>query len=273
MIQLTFEILFETCFKQLKMSSIATPLIATGQAAIPIKECVNDFLNALQNFTQNFKSSYKKTIFIVNNNINILTEVDIILQDKLKSLVKIEDCVICMDEIENPLKLSKCSHIFCKNCIQDYFNRVKKVCPICNTIYGLTEGNQPPGTMNWTILNSSLPGFANSTRTIQITYSFPNGIQNAKHPNPGKSYSGTTRIAYLPDTPEGNRVLNLLRKAFENKLVFTIGQSRTTGLNDVVTWNDIHHKTHINGGPSAYGYPDPTYLNRVLQELADKGIS
>jgi deltex-like protein len=43
-------------------------------------------------------------------------------------------------------------------------------------------------------------------------------------------------------------VLELLKIAFDRKLVFTIGHSRTTGEENVVTWNDIHHKTTMNGG-------------------------
>ena len=69
------------------------------------------------------------------------------------------------------------------------------------------------------------------------------------HPNPGKPYKGTMRVAYLPDNSEGQKVLKLLMKAFEARLVFTIGRSVTTGLEDIVTWNDIHHKTNIAGGP------------------------
>lgn len=65
-------------------------------------------------------------------------------------------------------------------------------------------------------------------------------------------YPGTDRVAYLPDSPEGNRVLRLLRRAFEQRLIFTIGTSMTTGMHNVITWNDIHHKTSIWGGPRWY---------------------
>ena len=150
--------------------------------------------------------------------------------------------------------------------------------------------------MTHLLIDKALPGFDGSTKTIKITYSFPNGIQNSKHPNPGHGYSGCTRVAYLPDTKEGQCVLNLLYKAFKYKLIFTIGQSRTTGVENTITWNDIHHKTNIDGGPSRFaivfflfelnflikkfvlyikyrfGYPDSTYLQRVTQELAARGI-
>ncbi len=65
-------------------------------------------------------------------------------------------------------------------------------------------------------------------------------------------YHGTSRYAYLPDNPEGNEVLALLQRAFGQKLIFTVGQSTTSGLDNVVTWNDIHHKTNRHGGPERY---------------------
>lgn len=76
-----------------------------------------------------------------------------------------------------------------------------------------------------------------------------------EHPKPGGHYSGITRMAYLPDNEEGNDVLKLLEKAFDQKLIFTVGTSRTTGRDNQVTWNDIHHKTSISGGPSWYSTP------------------
>lgn len=93
------------------------------------------------------------------------------------------------------------------------------------------------------------------------------------------SYHGTARKAYLPDNDEGRHVLQLLERAFKLRQTFTIGQSRTTGQENVVTWNDIHHKTNYSGGTEKYvfvrlssfeeysssfsfGYPDANYLKR-----------
>ncbi len=59
---------------------------------------------------------------------------------------------------------------------------------------------------------------------------------------------------YLPDNNEGNEVLGLLHRAFQQKLIFTVGTSTTSGLNNVVTWNDIHHKTNKYGGPERYEF-------------------
>ncbi|XP_051278309.1 probable E3 ubiquitin-protein ligase DTX3 isoform X2 [Dicentrarchus labrax] len=93
-----------------------------------------------------------------------------------------------------------------------------------------------------------------------------------EHPNPGHPYEGASRTAYLPDSSEGNKVLKLLRRAFDQRLIFTVGRSTTSGRSNMVTWNDIHHKTSVYGGPTHYGYPDPDYLSRVRDELKVKGI-
>ena len=85
--------------------------------------------------------------------------------------------------------------------------------------------------------------------TIVIDYQFPSGLQGLEHPNPGQLYQGTSRTAYLPDNSEGREVLQLLRRAFDARLVFTIGNSNTTGRSHQVIWNDIHHKTNRSGGP------------------------
>ncbi|CAF1135407.1 unnamed protein product [Rotaria magnacalcarata] len=189
-------------------------------------------------------------------------------------ITEADRCAICLDDCTEPKQLNKCSHIFCRTCIDRYFETIKPQCPCCFTIYGEIRGNQPiNGTMTIDTTKHRLLGFEHDSRgTIRITYHFPHGIQDESHPNPGMPYYGTTRQAYLPDNREGRQVLALLQRAFELRQIFTVGQSRTTGYDNVITWNDIHHKTSINGGVENFGYPDKTYLNRVRQELAAKGV-
>uniref|UniRef100_K1QYY2 E3 ubiquitin-protein ligase n=1 Tax=Magallana gigas TaxID=29159 RepID=K1QYY2_MAGGI len=135
-----------------------------------------------------------------------------------------------------------------------------------------TEGNQPPGVISVEKEGRSLPGYENCG-TIIVKYNFKSGIQGLEHPNPGQPYEGTERRGFLPDNKEGQKVQRLLKKAFDRRLVFTIGYSRTTGKDNVVTWNDIHHKTKRDTGAQRFGYPDPTYLQRVQEELAVKGVT
>lgn len=44
----------------------------------------------------------------------------------------------------------------------------------------------------------------------------------------------------------------MLERAFKHRLIFTVGFSRTSGKDNMVTWNDIHHKTRREGGPEKY---------------------
>ena len=92
----------------------------------------------------------------------------------------------------------------------------------------------------------TIPGYESCGGSFLVTYKFEGGLQGENHPNPGKPYSGTTRHGYLPDSREGQKVLKLLRKAFDQKLTFTIGAD------NAIIWNDIHHKTSITGGPTKY---------------------
>ncbi|NXP30898.1 DTX3L ligase, partial [Leiothrix lutea] len=181
-----------------------------------------------------------------------------------------DECPICRDRIKNKETLEKCKHAFCKTCI-DRAMTYKQACPVCNTVCGVLIGNQPEGTMSTKTIRLSLPGYPKCD-TIQIDYNMKGGIQTSSHPNPGQYYGPAHRIAYLPDNEEGREILQLLRKAFDQKLIFTVGQSRTTGQQSVITWNDIHHKTALKGGPTRFGYPDPFYLQRVRSELKAKGI-
>ncbi|XP_038202199.1 E3 ubiquitin-protein ligase DTX3L [Arvicola amphibius] len=183
---------------------------------------------------------------------------------------KEDSCAICMDTISNKRVLPKCKHEFCSSCITKALS-FKPVCPLCQTSYGIQKGNQPKGTMTYTTSRQSLPGYADCG-SIVIQYIIESGIQTDEHPNPGKPYHGTQRTAYLPDNKEGRKVLDLLHKAFKNRLIFTVGDSRVSGASNVVTWNDIHHKTSTFGGPENFGYPDPHYLTRVKEELKAKGI-
>ncbi|XP_068558878.1 probable E3 ubiquitin-protein ligase DTX3 isoform X2 [Cebidichthys violaceus] len=183
-----------------------------------------------------------------------------------------DPCPICMEPIETTEKKTlRCKHSFCKSCLKRAFD-YKPVCPTCGELYGALTGTQPDGgEMEVTKNTSSLPGYE-KYGTLTIHYYIPSGIQKEEHPSPGQSYEGASRTAYLPDSSEGRRILALLRRAFDQKLIFTVGRSTTSGRNNMVTWNDIHHKTSTHGGPTHYGYPDPEYLSRVQDELKVKGI-
>ncbi|KAH3786942.1 hypothetical protein DPMN_165060, partial [Dreissena polymorpha] len=161
-------------------------------------------------------------------------------------------CAICMDDFTNPKKLV-CGHIICTDCISQQF-AVKQVCPNCGKICGIITGDQPPGTMRISRDWVSCVGFEGVGR-ICISYHL---MEESRR-----------QIIQLR---EGEDVCRMLKVAFQRKLIFTIGSSRTTGEEGVITWNDIHHKTDPRP-QSQFGYPGPSYLERVTDELKTKGVT
>lgn len=87
-----------------------------------------------------------------------------------------ENCSICMDTPTKPKLLQKCGHIFCKECIEQYFE-YKPACPNCGTIYGKVTGDQPPGAISIRTNGIRLQGFNDSSGTIVLTYIFNDGKQ------------------------------------------------------------------------------------------------
>lgn len=94
------------------------------------------------------------------------------------------DCPICVGSLceKNAVRLSKCSHTYCKECITKWFQN-KPTCPLCTKAYGLITGMQPSGTMSIRFIPSGsneaasgLEGFP-GIDIIQIRYNMPNGIQ------------------------------------------------------------------------------------------------
>lgn len=206
-----------------------------------------------------------------------------------------EDCIICMEKLAvasgysdmtdskalGPMvvgRLTKCSHAFHLLCLLAMYCNGNKdgslQCPSCKTIYGEKTGTQPWGKMEVFRFQMSLPGHEDCG-TILIVYNIPHGIQGPEHPSPGKPFTarGFPRQCYLPDSPQGRKVLELLKVAWKRRLIFTVGTSSTTGETDTVVWNEIHHKTEMDRNVTGHGYPDPNYLQNVLAELAAQGVT
>ncbi|XP_065837135.1 uncharacterized protein [Oscarella lobularis] len=281
----TLEMLKLTCYNALKVASeknlksIAMPGLGSGIFGMPKDKCATTLFTAVEDFFSKVpSSSVVQVIFI-----NIDDETAFAFEKECKTRASIgrshstnqstAECSICCESPtkKNPMIQLPCDseHRICRSC---RCKLTSPVCPFCQKSFGIIVGNQPKGsTMHAQLLNSSLPGYE-SNKTIKITYNLPSGVQTEEHPTPGQPYSGTMRIAYLPDSKEGREVLDLLQIAFERRLTFTIGRSVTSGQDGVITWDDIHHKTRRNGGADHYGYPDPGYLQRVKKELESKGV-
>ena len=164
-------------------------------------------------------------------------------------------CPICFDKVKDkpPTAVTTCKHckqVFCKSCLDEALKH-KPYCPTCTLPLRKITGNQPTGaTMTVrTFQYNKLPGYE-QYGTIQINYYIPRGRQGKGYPNPGYLFTDASCTAFLPDSPKGRKVLQLLRKAFDARLIFTVGTSHTSGATDTVVWNDIHHKTSRSGGPT-----------------------
>jgi deltex-like protein len=236
-------------------------------------------------------SSIDRSIDTVLRRADILSKTDVCCK-----LTGADRCSVCMEEFltradhddqaphsdsDKLVLASEDAIVRLQHCVGHYFHRdcirgslgYSARCPNCLIVYGDLKGTQPEGSMSVSLLpHSSAPISGLSCDTICITYSFPSGIQGEEHPNPRHPYTGTSRGAYLPDNREGHKVLALLQKAWDARLIFRVGTSVTTGCENTVVWNGIHHKTSLSGGSSCFGYPDPTYLTRVTEELAAVGI-
>ncbi|KAK6185734.1 hypothetical protein SNE40_007902 [Patella caerulea] len=250
--------------------------VTTGNGNVDVSMLFDVLLKQLQKNIEMKISSTLKEIHLVVKSEAYMTEFHKLHQDLVHQeddkVRKDEECSICMEVISNRKNLP-CGHSFCGPCI-DQAMKLSIFCPVCrqNVYGGIQTGTQPEGEMKVTTYKYSLPGY-DRYGTIEINYIFRDGIQSEKHPNPGKPFKGTTRTAYLPDNRDGQEVLSLLKTAWERRLIFTVGKSVTTGQNDVVTWNDIHHKTRTDGGPDSFGYPDSRYLKRVKGELMAHGVT
>ena len=175
------------------------------------------------------------------------------------------------DGIEEIIIKLPCTHVYKKNNLLNWLTKSQPRCPMCKRYYGL--GSQPSGTMSIVLMpNIDCGGSPHGVGTFQVTYNFPNGVQGTRMKNPGNRYQGTRRICYYPNTKDGNVMVQLLKLAFLNGVLFVVGQSVTTGRDNCVIWGGIHQKTNLHGGPQKHGWPDPKRLEAMTRECKDNGI-
>ncbi|CAL1527348.1 unnamed protein product [Lymnaea stagnalis] len=173
-------------------------------------------------------------------------------------------CSVCFESI-NIESLKCCQALLCSTCLGKV-----SICPLCRCPFAILTGMQPKGEMNCFYSSQDVEGYERKG-SLEICYIIPAGIQTKElqHPSPGKPYKSIKRTAYLPATDDGYRALRLLRVAFHRRLIFTIDVSHTTRMEGIV-WN-IHHKTSRNS--STHGYPDPTYVTSLMDELRQYGVT
>eukprot|EP00456_Euglypha_rotunda_P080180 TRINITY_DN77505_c0_g1_i1.p1 TRINITY_DN77505_c0_g1~~TRINITY_DN77505_c0_g1_i1.p1 ORF type:complete len:116 (+),score=19.46 TRINITY_DN77505_c0_g1_i1:77-424(+) len=107
--------------------------------------------------------------------------------------------------------------------------------------------------------SSSLPGHKDCG-TIVMKFNFP-GNSDA---STGATYPATEILGFLPNNADGKKALDLFEKAFERKQLFRINEEGQ------VSDNGFSIKTQKSGG--LHGYPDASYLERVIQEFQSRDI-
>mmetsp|Transcript_14591 Transcript_14591/g.29939 ORF Transcript_14591/g.29939 Transcript_14591/m.29939 type:complete len:453 (-) Transcript_14591:2-1360(-) len=189
-------------------------------------------------------------------------------------------CPITADELGDGVVVQlSCSSaampcVFARDTVESCL-KANTSCPSCRFQFSI-PGPMPSGTMEAELLPAGLhpcEGFPPTTRTWHLSYVFPSGAQHQRMPEPGASYSGTSRGVFIPDTAEGRCAVGLLKRAFQAGHLFMVGMSVTTGKSNTVVWGGIHQKTSPSGGASQHGWPDPTYWGRLSAECANKGIT
>lgn len=172
------------------------------------------------------------------------------------------DCIVCDGPNCDAVRLKRCRHVFHRSCIVSMVQSGHSQCPSCRIPISPSAcyGKGPSGTMKAHVdRQRRCDGYRNDDGAIVIYYDIPHGIQTPYMESPGIRYTGTYRVAYLPNNDVGRKLLVRLRYAFQRGLTFRVGTSLTTGMTNQVTWTSIHHKTNLHGGQ--HGFPDPNYID------------
>jgi len=149
------------------------------------------------------------------------------------------------------------------------------------TVVGTTGGGTcPPGTLTIRQLSQRpCPGFQPPCGTLELTYKVPDGTTQSSqssqhHPtNPGRQpFFGTTRVAFLPDNPQGRQLLTRYQVVWLQGKSLEIGYSVALKRDHQVKWRDqVPHKTSLSSG-GAFGFPDATFLAKAHAALDRLGI-
>lgn len=176
-----------------------------------------------------------------------------------------EECVVCMNPLGSSVARLECGHHLHLGCLREAAKR-KTACPMCRNPFQKKTpvGHMPSGTMI-TTRDPSRTCAGHAPGCLVISYRFLGGTQQSYHPNPGQRYFPTSRVAFVPLTKEGIRLVSRLQDAFRHGLTFAVGTSLSTGRSNVICWQSIHHKTNLSGG--VHGFPDDEYLRNCNEAL------
>ena len=182
-------------------------------------------------------------------------------------------CPICLEKGVS-WRLGTCDHaVFCSQECAGQYVRNSDNCPQCRKRFQIRTGPCPSGEARVLRWANSLEGYPDCGH-YEIQFDIQGGIQQeGRDPNPGVVYGARSVDCYLPDTPKGRHVGNMMMQCWRRGHLFKVGYSLTRNKDNVIVFADVHLKTvreSTDGNP--FGYPDAGYLHRVEQELALKGF-
>lgn len=141
-----------------------------------------------------------------------------------------DNCGICQDQLGpvNVVSINDCDHQFHQQCLYGWFNK-QLCCPFCKENLVKHYGNQPMPVGSCFKVDESkrrLPGYANDTSLV-VTMFIPGGIQGRDGKLPGKPFAGVEDRLWFPNTPHFSDMISLLKKAWDQRLVYTYHEDGT----------------------------------------------
>ncbi|CAJ0936911.1 unnamed protein product, partial [Mesorhabditis belari] len=184
--------------------------------------------------------------------------------DSFHVTVNDDVCVICLWRVvwiraTFVVAIKKCNHMFHHNCFESYSNQTTlKRCPTCQVFcsarrqyakriyYGTPCGLLLTGGIN---LEGGSGCYIVPITVLPVEF--------------GRQLTSVPWVPFMVHTDKHiiyQILLKVTRKGFEcQSSTFTVGDSITSGAQNVAVWNNIHHKTTLHGG--SFGYPDADYLS------------
>ena len=178
-------------------------------------------------------------------------------------------CLVCLEESDPHsdrfTKFSKWKTLKCCNtkiheqCMSKILKSCEN-CPSCKTCLINPDMRLPYGSMIVENCSSEIILNSEQVSTIIVKFHLRGGTTKTGY------FPPEFKVAYFPDTPEGNELVNRFIHAFKIGILFKIGDSILTGRKNIITYTDISQKYDLKG------YPDDDYIYRCLNELGSHTI-
>jgi hypothetical protein len=149
-----------------------------------------------------------------NSRVQLLKKEIAELEERYKN-IRAEDCCICYNNLQNPVLLPNCQHLFCGVCILEWY-KTKTTCPLCRTDGQLSNLIYVSGG------EGELPKENNKEETPQ---------DNKEHPQ---------EILSKPKT-----IINLIQNSISGKFIIfsdydeTFTQLKTLFLEQGINWVEL----------------------------------